>query len=509
MKIKKIIRSNLSWIVKQGIKRNKKAFTLVELIIVITILSVLWTIWLVSYQWYTQDARDGNRISTISSISKWLEIFQVTSGTYPEPEWNIISGKVSTEELLRVWEIGSTISSLIKSTHSQDPSTQENYVYGVNYNNKSFQIATSLEKVQSMNILPTTYANFTSTKVVWNYDGLVLKYPMLYNPPSLIFTGTGDLVQSSTGFIVNKWSNLLYGENNSQTFIELYPLVWSTATTLTGILIGENNYHTFTWVLWYNEDVIGVKVFWEKKYYSQIKINTNEGNQTPETPPVSNSCSSSLPTCNGISCTLTYNPTSVNQSWVKDVTSCWYACTGWYTWTDCNIAPVVTCSLPDIHIWTQRWQACNVWASTSFEWDPFALFSSDVSVIQNNSNTVWYLYTYSQISNVCPTWYRLPTRSDWNYAVNETRIFNWEDNLYWRVAEILKLPNLWWIDTVWWLWNLNTWVYHTSETQSENTSYIFLYGNQRWSDYILDSSQPYGFANFDMAYKMPVRCIKN
>ena len=47
---------------------NKKAFTLVELIVVITILSILGIIAFISLQWYTKIARDTSRISDISKI---------------------------------------------------------------------------------------------------------------------------------------------------------------------------------------------------------------------------------------------------------------------------------------------------------------------------------------------------------------------------------------------------------------------------------------------------------
>jgi prepilin-type N-terminal cleavage/methylation domain-containing protein len=48
----------------------KKAFTLVELIIVITILAILATIAFVSFSNYTALSRDTKRIVTIESIAK-------------------------------------------------------------------------------------------------------------------------------------------------------------------------------------------------------------------------------------------------------------------------------------------------------------------------------------------------------------------------------------------------------------------------------------------------------
>ena len=56
---------------------NKKAFTLVELIVIITILAILWTIAFLSFQWYTKSARDSVRISDLKNIEKALSLYKV------------------------------------------------------------------------------------------------------------------------------------------------------------------------------------------------------------------------------------------------------------------------------------------------------------------------------------------------------------------------------------------------------------------------------------------------
>ncbi|MFK7780612.1 MAG: prepilin-type N-terminal cleavage/methylation domain-containing protein, partial [Candidatus Gracilibacteria bacterium] len=47
---------------------NKKAFTLVELIVVITILAILGTIAFISLQGYSKSSRDSVRISDVSNM---------------------------------------------------------------------------------------------------------------------------------------------------------------------------------------------------------------------------------------------------------------------------------------------------------------------------------------------------------------------------------------------------------------------------------------------------------
>lgn len=51
-------------------RNTKKAFTLVELIVVITILAVLGTIAFVSLQGYSGEARDSKRLSDVNNLSK-------------------------------------------------------------------------------------------------------------------------------------------------------------------------------------------------------------------------------------------------------------------------------------------------------------------------------------------------------------------------------------------------------------------------------------------------------
>jgi prepilin-type N-terminal cleavage/methylation domain-containing protein len=56
------------------IKSTKKAFTLVELIVVITILAILGTIAFISLQGYSADARNTKRANDVSSIAQKISI---------------------------------------------------------------------------------------------------------------------------------------------------------------------------------------------------------------------------------------------------------------------------------------------------------------------------------------------------------------------------------------------------------------------------------------------------
>ncbi|MDR0772641.1 MAG: type II secretion system GspH family protein [Candidatus Peribacteria bacterium] len=56
------------------IKSTKRAFTLVELIVVITILAILGTIAFISLQGYSADARNSKRQNDVNSIAQKISI---------------------------------------------------------------------------------------------------------------------------------------------------------------------------------------------------------------------------------------------------------------------------------------------------------------------------------------------------------------------------------------------------------------------------------------------------
>lgn len=53
---------------------SKKAFTLVELIVVITIIAILWTIWFINLSSYVKTSKDTKRLSDINNIYKKINI---------------------------------------------------------------------------------------------------------------------------------------------------------------------------------------------------------------------------------------------------------------------------------------------------------------------------------------------------------------------------------------------------------------------------------------------------
>lgn len=66
----------MDYVLRKKMKYKKKAFTLVELIVVITILAILGTVSFVSVQGYSQAARNSLRLDNVSKIATVIENFK-------------------------------------------------------------------------------------------------------------------------------------------------------------------------------------------------------------------------------------------------------------------------------------------------------------------------------------------------------------------------------------------------------------------------------------------------
>ena len=63
--------------------KNKRGFTIVELLIVIVVIAILAAISIVAYNGIQQRGRMATRASDVSSIQKALEIYRADNGVYP------------------------------------------------------------------------------------------------------------------------------------------------------------------------------------------------------------------------------------------------------------------------------------------------------------------------------------------------------------------------------------------------------------------------------------------
>ena len=186
---------------------KKKAFTLVELIVVITILAILWTIAFISLQGYSRNARDSVRISDISRLETSLEFYSLKTWTYPAPTWWLPVTYTGSEVWLQgtIWE--SVITNLGKmSKKPVDPLTGTEYTYSRLNTEKEFEIGTILEwDLASWNIpssMSQTHAAWEQfySYVQWTYNWVVAKVttgPTTYvlAVPTIIATEVWDLLE--------------------------------------------------------------------------------------------------------------------------------------------------------------------------------------------------------------------------------------------------------------------------------------------------------------------------
>lgn len=146
--------------------KNKKWFTLVELIVVITILVILGTISFLSFQSVTSDARDGKRTSDLANISqaiwlntvKWVPIKSFVTGT--ASTINLISTGATSTFIRIAWiewynalsgvyvagDVNYTLLGMKKEDASDPVRTDIVYKIGVtDYNKDFYELAATIE----------------------------------------------------------------------------------------------------------------------------------------------------------------------------------------------------------------------------------------------------------------------------------------------------------------------------------------------------------------------------
>jgi prepilin-type N-terminal cleavage/methylation domain-containing protein len=157
---------------------NKKAFTLVELIVVITILAVLATVAFISFQWYALSARDSTRLADLNSITKVLELYNVKHWKYPNPDAKTnITYSWSTAWTQWVFGISSYSDWSSMSNVPVDPVTGLEYPYSVTSSRWEYSLAAVLENPISSKLSQSTFAwtQEAQVHVKWNYNGKFLK----------------------------------------------------------------------------------------------------------------------------------------------------------------------------------------------------------------------------------------------------------------------------------------------------------------------------------------------
>jgi len=230
-------------------KNIKKAFTLVELIVVITILAILWTIVFISFQWYSQSSRNSVRISDVNKVESALELFFIDSWKYPDPtnpvtvtyNWSDVwyQGTFWSTTNTSLWTISKVIT---------DPLLNIEYGYSVSNTKTEYQIWLSLEwwpsGFNNSKIINSTYAIDSYAYVTWSYNWRVLKVSSWWIDyvlavPSIITT---DLTNLDLSYIISN-DKLVY--NN---YINLPPSYkWTSLFNSWSILYNPETILVYSW----------------------------------------------------------------------------------------------------------------------------------------------------------------------------------------------------------------------------------------------------------------------
>jgi len=174
-------------------KKNKKAFTLVELIVVITILAILWTIAFISLQGYSKSARNSVRISDLSSIDKQLELYYIKAWNLPIPDdyieiyasWTLIGyqGYAWKRVLDLIWVFN----------WWKDPLDDEYYTYMTDLNRKNYQIMWFLEDNQITNLSNKIYAEWNERTPIVKWKELWIIVNLNNDPIQKLITTSFDI----------------------------------------------------------------------------------------------------------------------------------------------------------------------------------------------------------------------------------------------------------------------------------------------------------------------------
>ena len=398
----------------KGVSQNKKAFTLVELIIVITILAILATIAFVSFENYSKSARDAIRVATLKSIEKWLSLIEIKTWKYPTPdEYITISSWITI--YINQWIVWQLISSEVKlNKEPKDPKDNTNYLYSTNWNNTKYQLWAYLEEDNKtlLSLTPLT--------------------PLVKGEQDSNF----PLIRGIEGvFIPHTYASSI--DYTNRYFYTIWDKVWIFLSGATNkpLLLTES----FTWVdlskgyeykIYFSNNTTSWSITWS---WSDLldEIVKNQGS----------------------SWTSSNNEPQIESCNWKSI---WQACAWWiYAWSSGRITYITT---PTYSWWTdsllKRWNYWNVnntttsiTSTTDWEWNTAAL----ATTIDADSSTSLFephlaaQYCYDMVYWWYDDWF-LPAKDELNLLyTNSGSIWGFVTYRYWSSTESNN-SNAWYQD---------------------------------------------------------------
>ena len=453
--------------------KNKKAFTLVELIVTITILAILWTIGFLSFQSYTVYSRDVVRLSHISNMKSVLEYNYTETWRYPKPDWeNNITYSWAIAWIQ--WDFWKDTKRKTKRLDSipLDPLTQNTYSYSVTKNQSEFELGSIFEwdevamvsphlaSPKGRGIIWESYADNSDFKayISWNYNWQILKVKSwsidyILAVPSIILSDYTDLRlediidNANSKFVLNWYNNIPsnYWMTNSGSWeldflkkenfvlfewdLDTLSESWSLQEELWTKLALAYSWTTIENNSWIKEIVNAHS--WNKLYLTQNIIKSTLIPKFEITAvSVTNWCASQPNYTNANF--VSWTATSENQVWQNSDSNdaCYYSCENSYTWSDCWTAPVYASCKDILDGWLSIWD----WVYTidpENNWVWFDVYCDMTTDWGGWTNILWASTQFSNTSNF------------WNWTLNSNQNFT----IYWNIfntnnsEKLLKILN--------------------------------------------------------------------
>ena len=453
--------------------KNKKAFTLVELIVTITILAILWTIGFLSFQSYTVYSRDVVRLSHISNMKSVLEYNYTETWRYPKPDWeNNITYSWAIAWIQ--WDFWKDTKRKTKKLDSipLDPLTQNTYSYSVTKNQSEFELGSIFEWDEiskNNNILNNSYADNSDFKayISWNYNWQILKVQTgwldyILAVPSIILSDYTDLKleeiieNSNSKFVLNWYNNIPsnYWITNSNSWeldflkkenfvlfewdLDTLSESWSLQEELWTKLALAYSWTTIENNSWIKEIVNAHS--WNKLYLTQNIIKSTLIPKFEITAvSVTNWCASQPNYANANF--VAWTPASENQVWQNSDSNeaCYYVCTNNYTWSDCWVTTDWLISFYPLennwndYFWNNHW---NVLWWVNFNWS---------SAEFDGSND--YINTPLLVSNnfTWSVWFKWNNLNKNSYVI-WSYIYSAPHYQFYIKSSVWNLLNSWWYD---------------------------------------------------------------
>lgn len=396
---------------------NKKAITLIELIIVMTILSLISIVWVYFYTWSILDSRDAYRITQLNNVYNSMMYFK-NNEELPLPD-NYIEIRVGGSTIAYQWYIWENVLKNIsyrwKSYSTNDPKDWKYYSYYLTKDKKYFQLMSFLE-------------NKSNTEV-WYITKTNASYEDRF--PYVVWNKLWILTESWTNIPIQELINI-----KEQWFIDFtWSFVWNYNLNITKHFLYNSGDSVIIW----------------NKLVELAKINNFKllAYWTWET------CWWEITDINAV-------PTAITQistiNWYRSDTPdvCTWNCKLWYVWSDITWKCEPDCTTLQVINWGSY--SNNIAVSWSISWEnawswiiDWQLWSVPWDTWNDELRIDWFYHPYRFFWKVFfwNIWW-VSFDSIWT---DQARLCKYNDDVY-MLKWSAWSQNAWWINFEW-NWNIN------------------------------------------------------